>query len=99
MSSSFDIEAMRDRLKASLTENGFSMRSISLKAELGPGYVHAVLSGEKVPSVTNLAKICEAANLSLSYVLYGFDLSPETERLISLIEAHPEKRDGIFCSP
>lgn len=97
MIDAFDIEAMRARLRAALKEKGLSMRQISIQAKCGPGYVYSVLEEGKEPTVTKLAQICNAADLSMSYILYGMKLSPETERLISLFEEHPEKRDGILA--
>lgn len=97
MKDTFDIEAMRARLRTSLKEKGLSKRQVSIKAECGPGYLHSILEDGKEPTVTKLAQICNAAGLSMSYILYGMQLSPETERLISLFEEHPEKRDGILA--
>jgi transcriptional regulator with XRE-family HTH domain len=97
MKETFDIAAMRARLRSALEEKGLSMRQVSIKAECGPGYVHSVLEEGKEPTVTKLAQICNAADLSMSFILYGVKLSPETERLISLFEENPEKRDGILA--
>lgn len=97
MSSDFDIDAMRQRLDEALEKKGLSMRAASLKADLGPGFAHSIIKDGKEPTVTKLAALCEAAEISLSYILYGVKLSPETEKLIALIEANPEKRDGILA--
>lgn len=93
----FDIDQMRTRLAQALKDRGLSKRSVSLKTELGPGYLHSILEENKQPSVGNLAKICSSVGVSLSYILYGIELSEETERLIALIEANPAKRDGILA--
>lgn len=97
MKPDFDIDAMRDRLRRTLEEKGLSKRAVSKKADLGPGFLHSILNEGKEPSISNLARICNAADVSLSYIIYGFELSRDTERLIALIEAHPEKRDGILA--
>jgi len=96
MTDSLDFDALRARLRDGIKRNGLSMRAVSLSSGNGAGYVHSIVSEGKVPTVTNLAKICDAANLSLLYVMYGLDVSPETEAIIRRIEANPEKRDGIL---
>lgn len=97
MDTSFDIDAMRDRLRDTLEEKGLSKREVSLKANLGAGFVHSILAEGKEPTVSKLASVCEAAGISLSFIIYGVKQSPETEKLISLIETNPEKRDGILA--
>ncbi|MEX5600728.1 helix-turn-helix domain-containing protein [Pseudophaeobacter sp. C1-32P7] len=97
MTGNFDIDAMRTRLGSALKEKGLSRRSVSLQAGLNPGFVHSILKEGKEPTVTSLAKVCDAAGLSLGYVLYGIELSQETEALVSLIEMNPEKRDSILA--
>ena len=96
MNDVFDIEQMRTRLAQALKDRGLSKRSLSLKTNLGPGYLHSILDENKQPSIGNLAKICSTARVSLSHILNGVELSPETERLVALIEANPTKRGCIL---
>ena len=97
MEDTFDIADVRKRLKVALKSKGLSMRRVSEDAKLNPGYVHSILSSDREPTIGNLAKICKVADLSLSYVMYGFEMSPETERLISLLEKNPEKRASMLA--
>jgi transcriptional regulator with XRE-family HTH domain len=97
MDTDFDIEALRSRLRKTLATKGLSKREVSLSAGFGAGYVHSILNEGKEPTVSKLASVCAAANISLGYIIYGVELSPETERLISLIETNPEKRDMILA--
>lgn len=82
----------RDRLRKALGNR--SMRSVSLKAGLGPSYVHEILKTTKDPSIVNLQKICEVLGVSFTYISVGVVLSPEQERLaqiyLSLSEADRE---------
>ena len=96
MTKNFDIDQMRARLTAALKERGLSKRGTSLKANLNPGFIHGILIEGKEPTIANLAQVCEAIGVSLSYIIYGYEITPETERLLRLIEEHPEKRDLIL---
>jgi transcriptional regulator with XRE-family HTH domain len=97
MEKTFDIEAMRQRISAVLTEKNISKRQASLAAGLGPGYVHSIIAEGKEPTVTNLAQVCNAIGVSLAYVMYGAEISPQVEKLISLIDQNPQKRDAILA--
>lgn len=48
------------------------------------------------PSIENLSKIADAMNVSLIYILFGLNLTPETQKLIELLEKNPKKRAGIL---
>lgn len=69
---------------------------MSLAAGLGPGYMHSILTEGKEPTLTRLASICEQLEVSMMYILYGIELSKETEEILSLLEANPDRRDGIL---
>jgi hypothetical protein len=86
----------RERLERGLKDLGVSKRAASLKAELGPGYVHSILAEGKEPTVDNLIKVCEAAGLSATWVVFGYAVTPEIEELARLYAAAPEEmRTGI----
>ncbi|MEO1421326.1 MAG: XRE family transcriptional regulator [Pseudomonadota bacterium] len=97
MRAEFDIAAMRARLAEALKDSGISMRKASLNAGLGHGYVHSILNEGKEPTVQQLAKICSENDISLVHVLFGFEISPETEELMKLISSDPAKRDAILA--
>jgi transcriptional regulator with XRE-family HTH domain len=85
-----DIGSMTDgdwkaRLALGIENSGKSQREISLAAGLGPGYVNSILRESKDPTITNLIKLCEAADLSLYYILVGVDVSREEEDLLRLL--------------
>lgn len=96
MTNGFDIDAMRQRLLKSLKDKGLSQREVSLKSGNGPGYIHSITAEGKVPKVTNLAEVCDAAGLSLTYVMFGHEMSPELEELMSRVEAKPEKLASLL---
>lgn len=86
----------RERLEDAMGKTGRSKREISLAAGKGPGYVHSILKEGKDPTIDNLIAICAALGVSLSKILYGIEMSPETEEILSLIEDNPKRRDGIL---
>jgi transcriptional regulator with XRE-family HTH domain len=96
MADEYDIKAIKARLAEKLEEAGISMRAASNNAGFGNGYVQHLLTSEAEPSVTKLAAVCRENGLSFAYVLLGLSMSPQTERLLQLIERHPEKLDSVL---
>lgn len=86
----------RNRLRDTIKEKKRSKRSISLAIKNGQGYVHSILEEGKDPTISNLMDVCRELGVSLSYVLYGFDVSDETEEILALLEGHPESRQAIL---
>lgn len=89
-------ESWRTRLEDAVKDSERSMRDISLAAGKGPGYIFSILREGKDPTVDNLIAICKALDVSLTKVLFGVAMSPETEEILSLIEENPNARDGIL---
>lgn len=86
--------AWRTRLQEKIDATGRSMRSVSIKAGVGENYVHSILKEMKEPTIGNLSSVCRELGVSVSYILYGVDITPENERLIKLItDADPERRE------
>lgn len=91
-----DTNAWRTRLRDTLTEKKLSKREVSLAAGAGAGYLHGILDEGKDPTIQRLAAVCAAIPVSLTYILYGFDISPEDEAIISAMHEAPEKRDAVL---
>ncbi|MEN3145726.1 helix-turn-helix transcriptional regulator [Neorhizobium sp. IRAMC:178] len=87
----------KSRLLATIEERGTSQRRVSLDAGLGPGYVNSWFNKEqKEPTVENLLKVCAVLNVSVSYILFGVQMSAETEEILHLLEKNPETRDAVL---
>ena len=86
----------RTRLDEAIRKSGKSRRAVSLEAGRGAGYVHSLLAEGKDPTVDNLMQVCEAVGASAAFILYGVDISPETEEVIRLLERNPAAREGIL---
>lgn len=86
----------RGRLQAALKDRGISMRAASIGANLGPGVVNSWFKDGKEPSMSNLLEVCRFAGISSAYVIFGYQITDETARLLKLLEDHPERRDGIL---
>lgn len=97
-----DISGMKDelwkkRLEAGMRDRKMSKRAVSLKAGLGPGYVHSILKEGEDPTINNLIDVCAAAGLSLSWVLFGVEISRSTEEIVKTLEAAPlHRREAIL---
>jgi hypothetical protein len=94
----FDMKTQewRDRLAAAIENSGKSARRVSLDSGNGPGYVHSILKEGKDPTVDNLMKVCGAVPVSVTKILFDFEISPETEEIVSSLESNPSQRDGIL---
>ncbi|MBO3760380.1 helix-turn-helix transcriptional regulator [Ciceribacter sp. L1K22] len=89
-------DAWRGRLQQALDRSGRSAREVSLAAGKGAGYVHSLLKEDKDPTLENLLAVCRELNVSLSELIYGFEISPATEEILALLEGSPDARDGIL---
>lgn len=83
-------EGWRGRLRSAVEASGKSQRAISIAAGLGPGYVNSLFKEGKDPTIENLIKVCEVVGASLSFVLYGIEMSRQTEETLRLLQAAPE---------
>lgn len=90
-------EAWRERLAAALEASGKSKREVSLAAGLGPGYLHSILAEKKDPKIQNLMGICDQIGVTLSFILYGYDLTPENEEFVRLLgRTTPGEREALL---
>lgn len=90
-------DAWRDRLAAAIEASGKSQREISLAAGVGPGYVNSIFNDGKEPSVDRLMRVCRSLNVSIYYILGGFDITPETEEFLRLlVRADPEIQKSVL---
>ena len=90
------LEGFWVRLEEAIASSGMSMRQISLSAGLSGTYISNLLKTRKEPTVGNLAAVCQAMGASLSYVLVGLDISPETEQVIQRLEKNPAHRQSVL---
>lgn len=103
LSDSEDIRAMtyetwQSRLKAEIKAQKRSQREVSLAAGLGPGVVNSWLNDNegKDPMMDSLLKVCTVLNVSLPRILYGYEISGDTEEILRLLERKPASRDAIL---
>lgn len=90
-------EAWRKRLADALEVSGKSKRGVSLAAGMGPGYLHSLLAEKKDPTVQNLMSICKELGVSLSFILYGYEISAENEEILRLLEVSaPGEKEGLL---
>jgi len=90
-------DAWRDRLAKAVKDSGKSPRAVSLEAGRAHGYVFSLLNEGKDPTVQNLSAVCRVIGVSLPYVLYGQDITPEGEEILGLVsEADPRVVQGVL---
>lgn len=86
-----------DRLKAEIERKGMTQRGVSLKAGLGAGYVNSLFNEGKDPALDHVMRLCAALDVSAAYVLFGFNVTPETERIMRAVEDSPERRAALVA--
>jgi transcriptional regulator with XRE-family HTH domain len=86
----------RDRLLAEIEKRKTSQRSISIAARLSPGAVNSWIRDGKDPSVDHLIAVCGALGVSLSYLIYGLKIDPQTEELLGRLQSDPSAREHIL---
>lgn len=79
-----------------IEESGRSMRDISLKAKLNPGYVHSIFNEGKDPTVEKLMAVCDEIGASPTYILYGVDVQEEDAEIIAAMRSDPAARNAIL---
>jgi len=94
--SAMEKDAWKNRLLAEIEKKGKSQRAVSLAAGMGPGYINSWLNENKDPTVENLIKVCEVLDVTLSFILYGYDITPASQEILALLEKRPDSRDAIL---
>ena len=75
---------------------GKSLRAISLKANCGAGYLHSILKEGKDPTIERLIAICEQVPVSIAYILYGVDVTPEDAQILEAMKRDRKTRDAVL---
>lgn len=89
-------QTWRDRLVAAIERDGRSQRAVSIAAGLGPGYINALLREGREPTVGSAIRVCRELGISLPWLIYGIEMSPQTEEILRLLDDHPAERAGIL---
>lgn len=89
------IEGVRTRLAEQLEARNLTMRAASLKANLGASYLQSVLKNGTEPNLGKLAQVCQANNLSLSYIMTGVDITPQARRILDLVQENPDRSEHL----
>jgi len=96
MTAAYNNTAMIQRLKETLTKKGISMRAASLGAGMGEAYLANVITNGRDPQVTSLIAMCEYLDISLSWLLYGFDIPPQAEEIFQLLGENPDRTEAVL---
>lgn len=91
-------DAWRERLRTAVEKSKWSMRALSLKAGYSPGYIHGVLKENKQPGFQRLQKVCSLIPVSLSYIVFGIEQTPDEEKLLNLFAQLDPERKELFLS-
>lgn len=97
MSKHTDMDAVRQRLNDAIAKSNKSQRQILLDAGLGTSFLHGMLIEGKDPKITSLMKLCDSIGVSLMWVLYGLDASPEVEQILGALSQNPEKLPHLLA--
>lgn len=72
----------RQRLQQAADRDGRSLRAISIAAEQAENALWELLNTDKEPGIARVQAICAELNVSISYIMEGIELTPESERLL-----------------
>ena len=86
----------RDRLQVACEKSGKSMRSLSLSSGNGPGYLHSVLTEGKDPTLKNFISLCMTIDVSIIYILHGYDITPDEMKLLKVLKHDPVKTAALM---
>ena len=88
----------RDRLSQAVDDSDKAMRGISLSAGCGPGYLFDILQENgKNPTLPRLLSIIDQIDVSLSYIVYGFEIGADEEKLLEVYaRMDPTQRDAFL---
>lgn len=77
-------KSWRERLLQAIEDKQTSMSAVSQAIGRSPGYLYGILKEGKEPTVDNLVKVVDELGVSLTWLLFGDDTSPEAEKLLRL---------------
>ena len=87
----------RDRVEQRLIETGQSMAAVDKRAGLSTGYLSKTLRQGSRPSFENMNALALALNVSVAWLMFGTDIGPEEERLLSAYASlEPDERRAFL---
>lgn len=90
--------AWRKRLADSILGSGLKLAEISRRAGVGRNYVQQMTKYDKNSRTDYVIRVCQALNVSLSYIFAGVEISSGTEELVQRFQALPEKEQEAFLN-
>lgn len=89
-------EMWRDRLAQAIERSGRSLRSISKAVGKADGYLYGVLHEGKEPGINTMARLADELNVSLAYLVYGVEMSGNSEKLLRLFAELNDEQQADF---
>ena len=97
------LKSIGAKIREERKKSNFSLDELAERAQLHPTYIGGIERGERNPTITNLDKIADALNLSLSQLLkinYDYDSNVDDQIIISdisdiYVSQNPETKDII----
>lgn len=86
----------RPRLAEAIERSGKSERAISRAIGRTPSYLHSVLKENKQPSIDNLVLLATELNVSLTWLIFGVEMSGDAETLLKLYAGLTDDQKGDF---
>lgn len=89
-------ESWRTRLEEAVAASDKSASALSLEAGTARNYLYSILKEGREPTIAKLLALCDVLKVSPVYLLYGFDVDPETADLIVAIQGNPRAREALL---
>jgi transcriptional regulator with XRE-family HTH domain len=88
----------RTRLRGCLAQSGKTRSQVCSEAGLNPAYLTQILEQKgATPRIDNLQKLAKVLNTTVTYLVDGVDMGPESIECLSLYTAMtPERRSAVL---
>jgi transcriptional regulator with XRE-family HTH domain len=87
----FDVDAMRQRIRDKLKEQRLTQGEAAERAGLGHGYLTNILTRDQMPSVEKLHALCQELDVSIAWMMYGTEVPEDFDRVAEIMNRDPRK--------
>lgn len=86
----------RERLKEAIATRETSNRALSKAVGAGEGYISELFASSKEPSFDRMLQIARVLEVSLTWLVYGVEMSHEAEQLLRLFSRLSDPQKAAF---
>lgn len=95
MSAKYHPTRMRERLIGLIEERGLSLREVSIGSGSSESYLSGVLKRGRDPQLAKLIAVCDFLDVSVTWVLYGYEVPEGADDIFQLLSEKPELTSAV----